>query len=92
MKNIEEGLKILGLNKKEIKIILVLHVESFFSVTKLSKMTKIPRTTLLPILHKLQQRGFVNQTKIKNHKEWCIVPVNIFREKLQKVLTIFDEK
>jgi predicted transcriptional regulator len=78
-----KNLELIGLRKREIKILTTLHVFGTLSVTKLAGRAKLPRTTTEAILRRLNERGYVrkvphgkrhlwkatNVTKIKNRTD-----------------------
>ncbi len=72
MDNIEKALKTIGLKEKEIKIMLALGAMATLSESNVSRVTKLPRTTIIPILRKLEMRGLVQMVNILGHKRWKI--------------------
>ncbi len=56
-----KSLKILGLNKEECSILQVIKGQSY-KIDELSKITKIPRTSLYYILPRLEERGFIRKS------------------------------
>ncbi len=92
MKSIEDGLKILGLDKREIKVMLGLSTCNTVSVSGLARLIRIPRTTVIYILYQLEERGFVEQVGVQNHEEWRMSQFSVFREKLKVALRVFEER
>ena len=90
MKHIEEGLKILGLKNKEVKIYLALLARGNSSPTELSDMVKIPRTTINFVLKNMEKRGFLEQISVKNHREWKVVELASIKKKLENILKMFE--
>jgi sugar-specific transcriptional regulator TrmB len=59
MKNVQKGLRALGLTELEAKIYLKLLEFRRSGVTKLAKAVKVTRTQLYPLLEKLIEKGYV---------------------------------
>lgn len=79
--NSKEVLTNLGLTTKEISLFLALLELKSANISVLSRHTKFPRTSLYPLLQKLQTKGFVYQGKVKNHTEWkCITPKELYQK------------
>lgn len=57
--DIKQNLKILGLNKSEISVFLALLSKGIMSMTQLSKVTNIPRTTVYRICENLADKKFI---------------------------------
>lgn len=71
--NIETSEKIavtLGISPKEVAVYSTLLELEKAKVSALSRIAKIPRTSLYPILEKLAERGFVHRLMVHNHEEW----------------------
>lgn len=93
---------ILGLTKYEIKIIETIS-NIGKKVSTISRITKIPRTSLLYILKALEKRRLVAPVKIGKYTYWKSNTINAFRilknsksdviiyDGLEEVLTIFDK-
>ncbi|HEY4523326.1 MAG TPA: helix-turn-helix domain-containing protein [Candidatus Paceibacterota bacterium] len=74
-------LKNLGLSSKETLIFLALLELKSATISVLGRYAKLPRTSLYPLLQKLQDKGFVYQGKVKNHTEWkCITPRELYQK------------
>ena len=89
MDKIRKALEILGLNEKEIKIILGLSALPHLSESGVSRVTKLPRTTIIPILKKLKERRLVSEIKILGHKRWKIAQFEDIRKELLEAYEAF---
>lgn len=69
MINLEETYRLLGLNSVEIKIIEAISLQEH-DISSISRITKLPRTSLLYILKKLQKRDLVANIKTKKRRSW----------------------
>ncbi|TAN58355.1 hypothetical protein EPN15_01330 [Patescibacteria group bacterium] len=83
-------IKILGLSKKEATIFFELGTCVHITATDLAKKIKIPRTTTLFLLHKLQERGLAEKIPVKNHKEWGLTSREELIKKLRKTIRAFE--
>jgi sugar-specific transcriptional regulator TrmB len=92
MDPIKEAFETFGLRRKEVKIMLGLSTCKSVSTSGLARLIKLPRTTIIPILEELKERDFVEVVRIKNHGEWKMAPLSVFREKLEGALKVFEEK
>lgn len=90
MKNLKDALVLLGFSNKEIKIYIVLLTRKSLTESELGRMVKMPRTTIAPILRKLEKREFVERAVVKNHKEWRVVELGIIRERFGKIARLFE--
>ena len=61
MKNVQKGLRVLGLTGLEAKVYLKLLEFRRSGVTKLADAVKITRTQLYPLLEKLIEKGYVTK-------------------------------
>jgi len=59
MKNVQKGLRALGLTELEANVYLKLLEFRRSGVTKLAKAVKVTRTQLYPLLEKLIEKGYV---------------------------------
>lgn len=82
----------LGFNNKEMRIYLAIVARETVTPSKLSSMTKIPRTTINAILPYLQKRGFIEEVKVKGHWEWKPIDLELIQKKLKQVTTLFEKK
>ena len=94
-KMIEEILKEIGLNEKEIQVYLVILEKGICKVEKILERVQIPRTTIYGILDSLIKKGFVSctyQGKIKHFQ--TAEPKEILKieeEKLRKLKEVIPE-
>lgn len=88
----KEAIKLLGLSKKEDKIVAFLTGILHSTVTDISLETKIPRTTVHFLLNKLAKRDLVEKVAINGHYEWKIFSKTDFSQKLRKLLSDFESK
>lgn len=68
-----ETLKLLGLSKKELKVLAALQTGSDTPV-KLSKVTDVSRTAIYAILQNLKRRGIVTSHIQNGKKHWGLTP------------------
>lgn len=68
---VAESLKLLGLSKKEQKVLIALQAGSDTPV-KLSKATDVSRTAIYAILQNLKKRGLANTHIISGKKYWSL--------------------
>jgi sugar-specific transcriptional regulator TrmB len=86
MKNVNKGLKALGLTELEAVVYLKLLEMKSSRVTKLANAVKITRTQLYPLLEKMIEKGYV--TKISHSPAvYSVVEPGKMTEKLEKWLT-----
>lgn len=81
---IEKTLKELGFSEKEILIYLALVKEKNASVLKISKNTKLPRSTVYDLLEKLIQKGLVSKSFRANEKSFHTNTFNKFLSQLKE--------
>ena len=69
----EKGIKIFQLSKKDAKLLDTLYKSNRpLILSQIARASKIPKTTLSPILKKLKERGFINQGGPTSQKRWTI--------------------
>lgn len=76
-----ENLKLLGLSKKEQKVLIALQTGSDTPV-KLAKATDVSRTAIYAILQNLKKRGLVQSRITNGKKHWALAPEREIEEVL----------
>lgn len=88
----KEAVKLLGLSKKEDKILVFLAGISHSTVTDIALGTKIPRTTVHFLLKKMAKKELVEKVAVNDHHEWKIFSKTDFSQKLRRLLSGFESK
>ncbi len=81
--NIIKGLKAFGLDEKEVSVYLAGLEMGKASVLELSRRTKLPRTTLYPILEKLQSKAVFRVGKEKKTTVYIAEPPEVLERQMQ---------
>lgn len=82
-----KNLELIGLRKREIKVLTTLHVFGELSVTKLAGRAKLPRTTTEAILRRLNERGYVRRVPSGKRHLWKAAQVDKIKNRTD---TAFD--
>jgi len=80
---IKEGLKEFGLSSQEAKAYLALLELGDSKIQDISKMTKINRTSVYPIINKLIEKGLVGNYKMKTCNKYAILNIDSFFNTLE---------
>lgn len=69
----EKGIKIFQLSKNETRVLNTLYKSSKpLILAQIARASKIPKTTLPPILKKLKERGFIDHGGPTSQRWWTI--------------------
>lgn len=82
-----KNLELVGLRKREIKVLTTLYVFGALSVTKLAARAKLPRTTAEAILRRLNTWGYVRRVPSGKRHLWKTTPVDKIKNRTN---TAFD--
>jgi sugar-specific transcriptional regulator TrmB len=85
------GLQAFGLDKKEAKIYLASLRLGPASVLDIARQTKLPRTTIYPILEKLEARGVFRAGKIKKKTVYTAVEPTELERRLKERMEAFAQ-
>lgn len=88
----KEAVKLLGLSKKEDRIIKFIGAVPHSTVTNIAMETKIPRTTVHFLLKKMAKRGLAERIAVSGHYEWKVFSQTDFSQKLRRLLSDFEVK
>lgn len=83
------GLEAFGLDEKEVKVYLAGLEVGTSSVLELSRRTNLPRTTLYPILERLEHHGVFKVGKQKNTKVYIAELPEVLKKQMDERATLF---
>ncbi len=90
-KEIFKGLGAFGLDEKEVKVYLAGLELGTASVLELSRRTTLPRTTLYPILERLEHQGVFKVGKQKNTKVYIAETPDVLKVHLDERAALFSK-
>lgn len=96
-KELNQALIAFGFDEKEASLYLAGIELGEASILELARLTKLPRTTLYPILESLCRRGYFRLKSIQGRKKFLANPPEMFvkhladrQEKFREILPLFD--
>ncbi len=89
-RDIKKGLDFLGIDEKEHRIIEALKAGGSLRPIDIARKTGVGRTTVNFLLKKLQLRGVLVRSKIKNHYEWTIADNVQIKSKIENLYKSFN--
>jgi len=96
-KELNRALIAFGFDEKEASLYLAGIELGEASILELSRLTKLPRTTLYPILESLCRRGYFRLKNLQGRKKFLANPPEMFvkhladrQEKFREILPLFD--
>lgn len=96
-KELNRALIAFGFDEKEASLYLAGIELGEASILELSRLTKLPRTTLYPILESLCRRGYFRLKSLQGRKKFVANPPEMFvkhladrQEKFREILPLFD--
>ncbi len=90
-KEVIRGLEAYGLDEKEVRVYLAGLEIGTASVLELSRRTTLPRTTLYPILERLEHHGIFKVGKQKNTKVYIAESPEILKRQFDERAVIFSQ-
>jgi sugar-specific transcriptional regulator TrmB len=89
--DILKGLEAFGLDEKEVKVYLAGLEMGTATVLELSRRTELPRTTLYPILERLEQHGVFKVGRQKNTTVYIAELPDVLNRQLEDRATLFSK-
>ncbi len=81
----EEQRQMLGIKKKEQRLLDALHKKGTLNTMELAFEGKVPRVTTMRLLKNLRERGFVVRQTLLNEVRWSLMNPELQVKRLQKV-------
>lgn len=92
MKNLSEDWEVFDFTDAEAKILWVLVEQGAMRVSKISRESSVPRTTVFSALSRLKDRGFVRQMSKGHKKTWKVVRISRIENKVQEGVSHFERE
>ncbi len=88
----KENFRMFGLTSAELKVLNGLFPGKTMNISELSKVAKVNRTTILPVLLRLKKRGLARIVQVDKHKEWKMTALPVIKKMVADHTALLERK